>query len=241
MQSTMEKSEQKANATVTSKQKMPPARSEKGKRKAVGRQQPIHVMPSASPETDRREAIEPLTPKPALPHDDHSSSDDLNAAIIELARIASEAHVDRRAAAVALLQMIDTRNGESAAMNEEMRLRGALETIDRSRTAARESFKRPPAKPCRFNLESAAKIGGMILSVLDKWMVGSKRLGDCTAEDLLKQASEESNAARGHRKAERFYRAIADRVGNKPVRKVLSVNQINEIGREIYGPSFGKE
>lgn len=71
--------------------------------------------------------------------------------------------------------------------------------------------------------EESATAYTVAVGLLDRWVIGSKRLGDTTGAELIELAQAERDRAKGHETSARFYELLAAKVpGNRIVRDVMN-------------------
>jgi len=87
----------------------------------------------------------------------------------------------------------------------------------------------PPKVPASESNKTLANLAGKYLMEI----VGGKRLGDCTKEDLLTAASHQGRQAHGCVWKQRYYRQVANRVrGVQLVKEVLNDHHLAKLSRK---------
>jgi len=188
---------------------------------------------------DRRPAIDVPATKVQMPAGDHHLIGHAEAAN-QLRRMVVAARAGRQPTEAARV-LIDMVNSPSAAAVRELILfNGALHLISEFSNVDSSGQRRASANPHHFDGATVRSVGNAKLSVMDRWMVGGKSIGDCTRAELSTAANSHEMSAQAHSRRAKFYRDLARRVGNKPVRDALSLDQFNEIRRSVFGSDSGE-
>lgn len=138
--------------------------------------------------------------------------------LVSFAREANQQTNDPQEARAIVVARIKADREVYEQLADELLERAVGEVIYQTRQGQMRQVK-GKANPTWRNAESASLLSGSILTL---WLVGSKTLGECTADDLRVEAKAIGEQERGLRQKRSFYAAVIDTIGTGTVCDALS-------------------